>query len=100
MKILLAQFFLCRYITSSIKGAGYDFKYLYSWVGNIHKKPQTLLMVWSFILVLFCHIGRFLFKGKYHLAKFIPTNSFSIYLPACLLHIIESTILYQGSFGG
>ena len=57
-------------------------------------------MVWSFILVLFCHIGRFLFKGKYHLAKFIATNSFSIYLPACLLHIIKSAILYQGSFGG
>ena len=25
-----------------------NFKYLYSWVGDIHKKPQTLLMVWSF----------------------------------------------------
>jgi hypothetical protein len=26
-----------------------NFKYLYSWVGDIHKKPQTRLMVWSFI---------------------------------------------------
>ena len=24
-------------------------EYLYSWVGDIHKKPQTRLMVWSFI---------------------------------------------------
>jgi hypothetical protein len=25
-----------------------NFKYLYSWVGDIHKKPQTRLTVWSF----------------------------------------------------
>ena len=69
-------------------------------IGKVLFWIMFILILIDIILVLFCHIGRFLFKGKYHLAKFIATNSFSIYLPACFLHIVKSAILYQGSFGG
>ena len=56
-------------------------------------------MVWSFILCSVILVDSYS-KVNTILPSSYPLTVFSIYLPACFLHIVKSAILYQGSFGG